>query len=216
MIIINVEPMEFTKEHRNFEDARGRVFPKVPPWKTTKAHVNAVEQVMRALKVPKGWPPLFESLDAISTLKLDQTLALAGDMGRYLLEALNIHPVIGAHMQAYLRALQDCQQKTPVKQVDEVMSRFREAAAALEALLPAFWNSITKHYATHLDRFQRLWGCFWACNELIHERINGKMKRLAKHGVRDRMSTLANNWDIFQEANNWLLEDDQALSYEAS
>ena len=116
-------------------------------------------------------------------------------------------------MQAYLLVLRDCQQKTPIIPVKDIKARLLEAAAALEALLPAFWSSITKHFATHLDLFQDAWGCFWAANELIHERIMAKMKRLSKHGNRNRMATLSNNWDVFQTANWWLLQRDLDLQY---
>lgn len=213
-IATNTDVMKFSKEHRHFEMSRGRVYDKVPPWCASKDQVAAVDRLLRDLKVPKGWPPLPDGFEAVTTLKLEQTLALAGDVGKYLLEALNIQELYHTHMQAYLGALQDCQQKTPVKAVSDIMWRFTEAAAALEALLPAYWNSATKHNGLHLDRFQRDWSCFWATNELYHERLNGKMKRLSKHGVRNRMATLSQNWDIFQAANDWLLEDDVTTTYE--
>jgi hypothetical protein len=63
---------------------------------------------------------------------------------------------------------------------------------------------------------KQFWGCFWAANELIHERIMAKLKRLAKHGNKNRMATLANNWDIFQTANWWLLEKDMNLNYKVT
>jgi hypothetical protein len=214
-LVANVDAMAFTKQHRQFELSRGRAYGKVPPWRSPKAQVATVEGVMRTLKVPMGWPSLPDSLESITTLKLEQTLALAGHMGQYLLELLNVDTVYHTHMQAYLKALQDCQQKTPVKPVTEIMDRFREAAAALEALLPALWSSATKHYGQHLDLFQIDWGCFWSTNELYHERMNGKMKRLSQHGCRNRMVTLANNWDAFQAANNWLLDPEVTTTYEA-
>ena len=136
-------------------------------------------------------------------------------MGRYLMELLDIGPIMQSHMQAYLCVLRDCQQKTPVISIKEIKRRLDETCAALEALLPAFWGSITKHFATHLDLFQEMWGSFWAANELMHERIMAKLKRLAKHGTRNRMATLAKNWDIFQTANDWLLQYDPDLHYEA-
>jgi hypothetical protein len=212
-LIANVDSMTFVKDHKNFEIARGRTYDKLPPWQASKSQLRSVRQLLCDLKVPKGYPPLFDSIESITTLKLEQTLSLAGDVGRYLLDALGINSVIAVPMQAYLRALQDCQQKTPVIPIADIMSRFRESAAALEALLPAYWSSITKHYGTHLDRFQELWGCFWSCNELIHERILGKMKRLSRHGSKNRIKTLAKNWDVFQAANNWLLDDQLVISY---
>ena len=154
------------------------------------------------------------SLEALSTMKLEQALAFAGDLGRYLLELLDIDPLIHTHLQAYLLVLRDCQQKTPDIPLENIRTRLHEAAAALEALLPAFWSTITKHFASHLDLFQEFWGCFWAANELIHERLMAKLKRLAKHGNRNRMATLANNWDIFQTANWWLLDQDLNLRYQ--
>lgn len=213
-IIANADAMAFTKEHRLFELSRGRIFAKVPPWRARKEQVAAVDALMRDLKVPAGWPTPPDSFESITTLKLEQTLALAGDMGKYFLEAMNIDDLVHLHMQAYLGALQDCQQKKPVKSVGEIMGRFREAAAALEVLLPAYWNSITKHNGTHLDLFQVDWNCFWATNELYHERLMGKMKRLSRHGSRDRMATLANNWDAFQTANKWLLDEHLATTYQ--
>jgi hypothetical protein len=150
----------------------------------------------------------------MSTMKLDQSLAFAGDMGRYIMELLDIDPLIHTHMQAYLGALQDCQQKRPIIPVAHIHERLLESAAALEALLPGFWSSITKHFATHLDRFQRLWGCFWAVNELVHERMIGKLKRLSKHGNRNRMATLARNVDMFQSGQEWLLDKDLRLHYQ--
>ena len=106
--------------------------------------------------------------------------------------------------------------KKPIIPLKDIRDRLREAAAALEAILPAYVNSFTKHNATHLDLFQQFWGCFWAANELIHERIMAKLKRLAKHGNKNRMATLANNWDIFQTANWWLLEKDMNLNYKVT
>ena len=207
--------MKFTKVRRAFEAARNppRVYGKRPPWQASKARIKEVNRLMQRLKVPIGWPPVPSCLNGMTTMKLEQCLAFAGDSGRYLLELLDIDPVIQSHMQAYLCVLRDCQQKTPVIPLKEIKARLNEAAAALEALLPAFWNSITKHFAVHLDLFQDLWGCFWAANGLIHERIMAKLKRLAKHGNRNRMATLANNWDIFQTANDWLLEQDLKLHY---
>lgn len=213
-LICNADAMAFTKEHRLFELSRGREFSKLPPWRARKQHLAAVDALLREFKVPTGWPSPPNSFDSITTLKLEQTLGLAGDMGKYFLEMLNIDQVVHLPMQAYLGALQDCQQKTPVKSVEDIMGRFMEAAAMLEVLLPAYWNSPTKHYGTHLDLFQVDWKCFWASNELYHERLMGKMKRLAKHGSRDRMATLAQNWDAFQAANRWLLDEHLATTYQ--
>ena len=170
---------------------------------------------MKGLKVPIGWPPVPPSLEAMSTMKLEQALSFAGDTGRYIIELLDIDPTIHEHMQAYLRVLRDCQQKTPLIPVHDIKARLDSTAAALEALLPAFWCTITKHFAIHLDLFQEAWGCFWAANELIHERVMAKLKRLAKHGNRNRMATLRNNWDIFQTANDWLLDEELKLHYKA-
>jgi hypothetical protein len=149
-------------------------------------------------------------------MKLEQALAFAGDTGRYLLELLDIDEVVQRHLQAYLVVLRDCQQKTPVIPVKDIKARLNETAAALEAIMPAYWNTITKHYALHLDIFQNKWGCFWAANELIHERIMAKLKRLSKHGNRNRMATLAKNWDIFQTANFWLLQRDIQIQYQVT
>ena len=41
----------------------------------------------------------------------------------------------------------------------------------------------------------------------------GKLKRLSKHGNRNRMATLAINVDIFQTAQDWLLDKDLELHY---
>lgn len=207
--------MHFSPKRRAFEKGRlpPRVHGKRPPWQASKGRIKALQTVMQGLKVPKGWPPVPLSLESMSTMKLEQALAFAGDTGRYLLDLLDIDPVMQTHMQAYLLVLRDCQQKTPIIPLPDIKRRLHEAAAALEALLPAFWNSITKHFATHLDLFQVNWGCFWAANELIHERIMAKLKRLSKHGNRNRMATLANNFDIFQTANWWLLQRDMKLHY---
>lgn len=208
--------MKFSKERRAFELTRGRVHGKIPAWRASKKCISSVEALLRALKVPRGWPSLPESLDSITTLKLDQTLAFAGHVGRYLLETLDISPDFQTHMQAYLRALQDCQQKRPVIPIHDIMGRLQEAGAALESALPAYWNTITKHYgAAHLDRFQILWGCFQYTSELVHERMMCKMKRLCHNGKRDRMITFMKNWDTFQTANGWLLEKHLALTYQA-
>ena len=104
-------------------------------------------------------------------MKLEQALAFAGDVGRYMMELLEIDSVVHKHLQDYLHVLSDCQQKKPIIPLKDIRDRLREAAAALEAILPAYVNSFTKHNATHLDLFQQFWGCFWAANELIHERI---------------------------------------------
>lgn len=207
--------MHFSKQRRDFEMHRDppRVYGKRPPWQASKGRLKAVEDIMHSLKVPKGWPPLPASMDAMSTMKLEQALAFAGDIGRYLLGLLDIDPLIHKYLQDYLVVLRDCQQKTPKIPLKDIKARLRETCAALEAILPAFWNSITKHFAGHLDMFQKLWGCFWAANELIHERVMAKLKRLAKHGNRNRMATLAKNWDIFQTANFWLLKRELALQY---
>ena len=164
---------------------------------------------MQGLKVPKGWPPLPPSLEVLNTMKLEQALAFAGDVGRYMMELLDIDSVVHKHIQDYLHVLSII----PLK---DIRDRLREAIAALEAILPAYVNSFTKHNATHLDLFKQFWGCFWAANELIHERIMAKLKRLAKHGNKNRMATLANNWDIFQTANWWLLEKDMNLNYKVT
>jgi hypothetical protein len=140
--------MKFSKERRAFELTRGRVHGKIPAWRASKKCISSVEALLRALKVPRGWPSLPESLDC---LKLDQTLAFAGHVGRYLLETLDISPDFQTHMQAYLRALQDCQQKRPVIPIDDITGRLQEAGAALESALPAYWNTITKHYG---DQYQ--------------------------------------------------------------
>ena len=218
MLVTATKPMHFSPKRRAFEKARSpsRKFGKRPPWQASKARLQSVQNILQGLKVPKGWPPLPPSLEALSTMKLEQALAFAGDLGRYMLELLDIDPLIQKHMQDYLRVLSDCQQKKPLIPLEDIRSRLHEAAAALDALLPAFFNSFTKHNATHLDLFQEFWGCFWAANELIHERIMAKLKRLSKHGNRNRMATLKNNWDVFQTANRWLLERDLKLRYKVT
>ena len=212
-LVTGVKPMKFTPARRAFEANRGRVYGTLPPWQGSKERIDSVNDIMQGLKVPTGWPPVPPTLNAMSTMKLDQALAFAGDMGRYIMELMDIDPLIQTSIQAYMRALQDCQQKTPDIPVEDIKARLLESAASLEALLPAFWSSITKHFATHLDRFQIHWGCFWAANELLHERMMGKLKRLSKHGNRNRMATLAINVDIFQTAQDWLLDKDLELHY---
>ena len=214
-LVTGVKPMHFSKQRRSFEKNRDppRVYGKRPPWQASKQRLKAVTNIMESLKVPTSWPPLPASMEAMSTMKLEQALAFAGDVGRYLLGLLDIDPLIHKHLQDYLVVLRDCQQKTPLIPLKDIKRRLNETAAALEAILPAFWSTITKHFATHLDMFQDMWGCFWAANELIHERIMAKLKRLSKHGNKNRMATLAKNWDIFQTANFWLLKRDLNLVY---
>jgi hypothetical protein len=210
--------MHLSRARRAFEKGRQptRTYDRVPPWQASKERLKQVKTLMQSLKVPRGWPPVPVSLEAMSTMKLEQALAFAGDTGRYLLELLDIDEVVQRHLQAYLLVLRDCQQKTPVIPVKDIKVRLNETAAALEAIMPAYWNTITKHYALHLDIFQNKWGCFWAANELIHERIMAKLKRLSKHGNRNRMATLAKNWDIFQTANFWLLQRDIQIQYQVT
>jgi hypothetical protein len=169
---------------------------------------------MENLKVPVGWPPVPISVSAMSTMKLEQALAFAGDLGQYVVGLLDIDDVLRTHFLAYLRVLKDCMQKTPVIPVADIKARLDQAAASLEAILPHYWTHVTKHSAVHLDLFLINWGCFWAANELVHERIMAKLKRLAKHGNKNRMATLAKNWDTFQTANDWLLDSDLDLKYE--
>lgn len=214
-LVTGNKPMHFSKPRRAFELGRQppRVYGTRPPWQASKPRVKDLETIMQSLKLPVGWPPLPASLDALSTMKLEQALAFAGDMGKYLLSLLDIDTLIHKHLQDYLSVLKDCQQKTPIIPLKDIKKRLHETAACVEAILPAFWNTSTKHFATHLDMFQDLWGCFWAANELIHERIMARLKRLSKHGNKNRMATLAKNWDIFQTANFWLLKRELALQY---
>ena len=218
MLVTATKPMHFSPKRRAYEKARtpSRKYGKRPPWQASKARLKEIQTILQGLKVPKGWPPLPPSLEALSTIKLEQALAFAGDVGRYMMELLDIDSVVHKHIQDYLSVLSDCQQKKTIIPLKDIRDRLREAAAALEAILPAYVNSFTKHNATHLDLFQQFWGCFWAANELIHERIMAKLKRLAKHGNKNRMATLANNWDIFQTANWWLLEKDMNLNYKVT
>ena len=81
-------------------------------------------------------------------MKLEQALAFAGDSGRYLLELLDIAPIIQAHMQAYLLVLRDCQQKTPIIPVKDIKARLLGAAAALEAF---FLSVLELHHQTLCD-----------------------------------------------------------------
>ena len=210
------EPLHFTKARREFEAARcpPRIYAERPPWQASKARLAAVAGIMENLKVPVGWPPVPISLGEMSTMKLEQALAFAGDLGQYILGLLDIDAIIRTQFLAYLRVLKDCMQKTPVIPLADIKARLEQTTAALEAILPHFWTHITKHSAVHLDLFQKFWGCFWAANELVHERIMAKLKRLAKHGNKNRMATLAKNWDTFQTANDWLLDRDSDLRYE--
>ena len=217
-LVTGSNPMHFSKDRRQFEAGREppRVYGKLPPWQASKPRLKAVASIMLRLKLPAGWPPIPPSLSDLSTMKLEQALAFAGHLGCYILELLDIDHVIHSHFQAYLRVLRDCQQKTPTIPLEDIKKRLDETAAALEVVLPAFWTSSTKHNAIHLDLFQEYWGCFWASNELIHERIMAKLKLLSKYGNRDRMFTLASNWDIFQTANDWLLNAELKLHYKVA
>jgi hypothetical protein len=207
-LIFDVKSMKFKIDKRRWELGRHRRHGKIPFWQAPPAKIEFVKDHMRTLKVPKGWPEVVSSVESVTTLKLDRCLALAGDMGRYFLEMFCLPPIIEAPMQAYLKALQDCQQKIPEKSVRDIHERLVEAAAHLEALLPAYWNSITKHYILHIDRILTLWGCFWSSNELVHERLIGKVKAMAKHGNKNRAKTLAINFGIFQQTEDWLLEEE--------
>lgn len=215
-LVTTTKPMHFSAARRAFEASRAnpRVYGRRPPWIASKRRIEALEGILLGLKVPKGWPPVPTSMSSMTTIKLEQALAFAGDMGRYILQLLDIDSEIHSHMQAYLQILRECQQKTPLIPVEDIKKRLDETTAALEALLPAFWNKITTHYATHLDLFQTRWGCFWAANEFIHERIMAKLKRLSKHGNKNRMATLAKNWETFQTSHDWLLDKEVQLHYE--
>lgn len=210
------KPLEFSKLRRAFEAGRcpPRLYAEKPPWQASEVRLEAVATIMENLKVPVGWPPVPISVSAMSTMKLEQALAFAGDLGQYVVGLLDIDDVLRTHFLAYLRVLKDCMQKTPVIPVADIKARLDQAAASLEAILPHYWTHVTKHSAVHLDLFLINWGCFWAANELVHERIMAKLKRLAKHGNKNRMATLAKNWDTFQTANDWLLDSDLDLKYE--
>jgi hypothetical protein len=205
--------MHFSPARRAFEAGRGRVYGTLAPWRASKARIALVNDIMLSLKVPKEWPPVPPNLGAMSTMKLDQALTFAGDVGRYLLELLDLHPLIQAPLQAYLRVLQDCQQKKFIIPAETIKLRLFESAAALEVELPAYWNQITKHLATHLHEPMSAWGLFWATNGLLHERLMGKLKRLSRHGNRNRMATLVNNFLLYQKSQDWLLQKELELHY---
>ena len=105
--------MHFSPKRRAYEKARtpSRKYGKRPPWQASKARLKEVQTILQGLKVPKGWPPLPPSLEALSTMKLEQALAFAGDVGRYMMELLDIDSVVHKHIQDYLHVLSDCQQK---------------------------------------------------------------------------------------------------------
>ena len=79
---------------------RGRLYGTLPPWQASKVRTAKVNTLLHNLKVPNGWPTLPSSLAAMSTMKLEQSLAFAGDTGRYLIELLDIDAGIHGHMHA--------------------------------------------------------------------------------------------------------------------
>ena len=152
-------------------------------------------------------------MDKLSTIKLDQALAWAGDVGRYYMGRTDINPQIRENLVLFLTVLQDYQQKTMVIALKELKERLVQVMATLEVMCPSFWNAPTAHGMLHIDHHMLSYGCFKAINGLVHERYMGKLKRLCQHGDKNKMQTLATQTHLFETANNWLLNKQYNSAY---
>ena len=149
-------------------------------------------------------------MNALSTIKLAQALAWSGDVGQYFISLFSIDSKIRAQFLQLLKCQLAMQQKPLMDDPKHTRQQLISCHAMMEALLPLFWCRITHHLPFHVDTVKD--GAFWTTNGLRFERYLGKLKRLSRHGTKDRMATLAVNISAFESSSLWMLKEDRSLN----
>jgi hypothetical protein len=157
-----------------------------------------ITRLLASRKICSGWPRLPTELGELSSLKIEQGLAWAGDVGQYFFGLVDVSEAVRSSIVNVLHCLSRCQQKLPQHNLQEVQSELANALATLEIHCPSHWATITKHLLLHIPGLLDQWASFWALNELTFERYGGLLKKLAT-GNKRRMYTLGKKLVQYQE-----------------
>jgi len=132
--------------------------------------------------LPTGWPGLIRVFSKdFEKLKLAELLAFCGDRGKYLVGLTDVDPVLKALFIQLLDLMGKFIRVTRTKKQNAVVHKeLVEVLAALEAVLPMYWCTITKHILLHMSELMGRFGSFWAWNMLPVERFHVLIKRLAR------------------------------------
>jgi hypothetical protein len=168
------------------------------PWVATPQNLCEVDDLLHTLKVPSDWPSIQDALTSTSTLKIAEALALAGDIGQYVVSQLDIDPEYRSLFVRSLKALSGLLQKVPTN-LNAVQQELVLILAELECKMPLHWCSSTRHFLLHIVETMKMFGAFWAWNMLPVERFHALIKRLARDR-RDRLRSLSKNYQMFDMA----------------
>jgi hypothetical protein len=198
--------------------------------------MDAIDEVCRHLRAVKTWPAVRALFSDCGKLKMAESLAIAGDQGRYLFSLLEgIQPMLLDLMISALGLLREFRQKTQISdaQRKDMCGRLfqvhspthyythcshctilynhsiTQVMAKLEMALPLYWSTFTRHGAHHLGDQNERAGSFWAHNMLQFERFHVLLKNLAR-GSRNVMASIAHHFQMLGWAQSWRLEAQDA------
>ena len=158
-------------------------------------------------------PPNPKSLDKLSTIKLDQALAWAGDVGRYYMGRTDINPQICENLVFVSHSTSGLPAENDGNCTQRVKSAPCTSHGYFRSYVSQFLECSYSSRYVHIDHHMLSYGCFKAINGLVHERYMGKLKRLCQHGDKNKMQTLATQTHLFETANNWLLNKQYNSAY---
>jgi hypothetical protein len=165
---------------------------------TTPENLAKIDDLLHTLKCPSDWPSIQDALTKTSTLKIAEAMALAGDMGQYVLSLLDIDAEYRAVFIRCMMALNNLLRKVP-KDLNAAQELLVNVLGELESMMPLHWCTSTRHFLLHIVETIRLLGAFWAWNMLCLERFHVLIKKLAKD-TRDRLRSLSKYYQMFDLA----------------
>ena len=203
-LVMNKTQMRMSTERTTWEHAVGRDPGSSIILHASTARLGIINELLRTLKVCRGWPSLPHDMAELSTLKMELTLDWAGAVGQYFFALLDVSPIVRDNLVKVLRALSGYQQKLPQQNLKDLHALLVTGLGTLEFIAPSHWATGTKHLLVHILDCLTEYGSFWVLNELKFETYGGMLKKLAKTGTKNRLFTLALNVLSLQKSDTAL------------
>lgn len=143
-----------------------------PKWIASKKVWESIEQAQRKLQFPKEWPRPGKLFTKCNQLKTSELLLLAGPVGVYIFQQLDIDPAIRANMITILRLLSMLMRKISTPEDRRTIRRdLPVAITQLELHLPLYTQTSVMHCLVYhaLDQLEAT-GPFHVGNMLDIER----------------------------------------------
>ena len=193
---------KFNKPARDFEqEVLGRfrhLRPRQnPPWTISKSRSQAIETLIKKLRIPSCWAPVRNIFTDLGFMKTSELHLLAGQVGGYLLKLFDIDDSYRDLFIQLFNVIEMCMLKVSTPGSRQQTQRTLPAILArLEILMPLSWNTSVIHIlAYHTVQKLRLAGPYKSTNMLDIERFHTSVKNLAR-GKKDPEESIIRHYAL--------------------